>query len=124
MNGYSRTHSGSTLGTGILAFLGGVVVWALWGDKISRKVKENQDFQWLKGEIENRAFKVRDLTKEKYDQIVDEVSENYSKIKGITNHELKDVVDDLKTHWHRIKLAWKDDSKHDNDNKPFGNLSN
>ena len=107
---HSRSqHYGNHMGTGILAFLVGALVWALWGDRITKKVRESKDFQRLKSEIERKAYKVRDLTKEKYEQIVDDATANYAKIKDIASDELDDINSDLKSHWNRIKAAWRED---------------
>jgi hypothetical protein len=100
-------HRSNVLGAGLLAFIAGAAVWAVFGKKIKDTVSHSSEFQDLKKEIYDKASKVSDLTQEKYDSIVDEVSNKYAQAKGISQNELRDLVDDLKWHWKRIKSSWK-----------------
>jgi len=105
---YSRHQetSGNLLGVGLLAFVAGAVAWALMGNKATDEVNRNPDFRSLKKRVAKKASEISDLTREKYDAIVDEVSGDYAKLKGISENELVDLVDDLKMHWSRMKDAW------------------
>jgi hypothetical protein len=105
MYGSSRPM-GPSIGGTLLAFIGGAVAWALFGPKIKQRVNQNPQYQELKREIEGRVSQMRDLTREKYDQVVDEVTSTYSKARGISQNELRDLAADLKMHWSRIKSAW------------------
>jgi hypothetical protein len=105
MNYESR---GSALGTGLIAFVGGMVAWAIFGPKIKNRLNESKAWQELKAEVEREAVQIKDLTKDRYDQIVDEVTGRYAKIKNISRHELRDLGSDLKKHWERIQTAWRD----------------
>ena len=105
---YHRGHesSGNLLGVGLLAFAAGAVAWAVLGNKTVDQVNRNPDFKNLKKKIAKKASEVSDLTQEKYDAIVDEVSQDYAKLRDISKNELIDLVDDLKMHWGKIKDAW------------------
>jgi hypothetical protein len=81
--------------TSFLAFLAGAAAWAVFGSKIREAVSENEDVKEMK-----------DSSREMYDQIVDEVTDQYARAKGISQNELKDLAHDLKSHWYRIKKAW------------------
>lgn len=108
---YSRNyvHRSNVLGAGLIAFIAGAAAWALFGQKVKDKVNQSAEFQDLKKQIYDKASAVSDLTQDKYDSIVDEVTNQYAKIKGISNNELKDLAGDLKWHWRRIKSAWSND---------------
>ncbi len=105
MNGYTTTNR--SIGNSLLAFVGGMVVWALFGDRIKDKVGSNKTFQELRSKVMDQANKVTDMTESRYNQIVDEVSATYSKAKGISQNELQDLIADLKLHWLKIKDRWK-----------------
>jgi len=96
------------LGAGILGFLAGTLVWSVFGKKIKEKIKENPQFREIKKEVYDKASQISDLTQEKYEEVVDEVSRNYGKLKGVSENEFQDLMEDLKTHWWRIKTAWKE----------------
>lgn len=56
----------------------------------------------MKGEILERLEKLRDVTPEVYNTIIDEVSAKYGKIKSISDVEVAAVAMDLKKHWRAI----------------------
>jgi hypothetical protein len=100
-------HRNNAVGASILAFLAGAAVWAIFGNRTKEKIANNPRFQELKEQVYDRTSQVSDLTREKYEQMVDEVADKYAKAKGISQNELIDLVDDLKMHWGRISKAWK-----------------
>jgi hypothetical protein len=100
-----HSHSNG-VGKLLLGFVGGAIVWALFGDKIKQKANENQTFQDMKSQVMDKVERYKDLTQTKYNQVVDEISETYAKAKGISNHELRDLASDLKLHWAKIKHRW------------------
>jgi len=99
-------HKSNVVGAGILAFIAGAAVWALFGKKITDEVSTNPDFKRLKRQVMNKASQIKDISQEKYDQIVEEVTDAYSRARGISQKELADLVTDLKMHWSKIKNAW------------------
>lgn len=99
-------HRSNILGAGIFAFIAGAAAWAIFGEKLRNKARQSSDFQDLKREVYDRASEVSDITQDKYNQIVDEVSNKYAQARGISQNELMDLVDDLKWHWKRIKSSW------------------
>ena len=101
------THQEKSL-SNVWAFVAGVAVWALFGNKIRGKLSESEGVQQLKSEIESGYSKAKDKTQEAYNQVVDEVTDKYAKVRGISKNELVDLTDDLKSHWSRIKQAWND----------------
>src|SRR4051812_44839092 len=99
-------HKSNVLGAGVIAFLAGVAVWAVFGKKLKDKVNQSQDFRDLKKQVYDKASQITDITQDKYNQVVDEVSSKYAQVKGISQNELRDLTDDLKWHWRRIKSSW------------------
>ncbi|MBX4204665.1 MAG: hypothetical protein KW788_00575 [Candidatus Doudnabacteria bacterium] len=100
-------HRSNILGAGLIAFIAGAVAWALFGRKVSDKIGQNEEFQNLKKQVYDKASQISDLTQDKYDSVVDEVTNKYAQVKGISSNELRDLADDLKWHWRRIKSSWK-----------------
>jgi hypothetical protein len=100
-------HRSNVVGASVLAFLAGAAVWAIFGNKVKEKIENSPRFQELKELVLERTSDISDLTREKYDQVVDEVADKYAKAKGISQNELIDLVDDLKMHWGKISKAWK-----------------
>ena len=99
-------HKSNVVGAGILAFIAGAAAWAVFGKKITDEMQSNPDIKRLKKQIMNKASQIKDITQEKYDQIVQEVTDTYGKAKGISQNELADLAEDLKMHWAKIKNAW------------------
>ncbi|HYE21958.1 MAG TPA: hypothetical protein VD998_00020 [Verrucomicrobiae bacterium] len=102
---HSHTQS-NPFGSTLLAFLGGMIAWALIGPKVKDRLNRSTAWHELKAEVDQEVSKAKDMTQSKYEQVVDEVSSRYAKVKSISNHELRDLVNDLKTHWYKIRAAW------------------
>ncbi|HEV8601561.1 MAG TPA: hypothetical protein VGQ87_03125 [Patescibacteria group bacterium] len=97
-------------GTNLLAFVGGILVWAAFGPKIKRTLSNSKALQALKAEVDEEVSKIKDITQNRYNEIVDQISDKYGKLKGISKNELQDLIADLKDNWFRIKTAWNRDS--------------
>src|SRR5581483_7023465 len=96
-------HRNNLFGAGLVGFLVGAAAWAMFGDSVKRKFDESSEFQDLKKQVYDRASQISDITQDKYNQIVDEITDKYAQAKGISSNELKDLVNDLRWHWRRIK---------------------
>lgn len=103
---YRNQPRNNSLGVGILAFMAGALAWSVLGKPVREELDENDDFKNLKKLVTKKVLKISDLTQEKYDQIVDEVTDKYGRARDISQNELQDLADDLKVHWNRIKRAW------------------
>ena len=99
-------HKSNVLGAGIIAFIVGAAAWAMFGKKITDEIQSNPDLRRLKKQVMNKASQIKDITQEKYDQIVDEVTGTYGRARNISQNELADLGEDLKMHWAKIKNAW------------------
>jgi len=56
----------------------------------------------MKGEVLERIEKLKEVTPEVYNTIIDEVSAKYGKVKSISADEVADIALDLKKHWKAI----------------------
>jgi hypothetical protein len=96
-------HQGRlVLGFAALAAAG---AYFLFGTKAGAK-KRRQLKGWtlkMKGEVLERVENMREVTEDKYNQVIDEVKAHYAGLKNINRDELDEVVDDLKLHWESVK---------------------
>jgi hypothetical protein len=100
-------HRNNMWGASLFAFLAGMAAWAVFGTKAKERLNESKHFKELRNQVMDKTSEISDLTREKYDEVVDEIADKYGVAKGISKHELVDLVDDLKMHWKRIRDAWK-----------------
>ncbi len=56
----------------------------------------------MKGEVLERIEKLKEVTPEVYNSIIDEVSAKYGKVKSISADEVTEIALDLKKHWKAI----------------------
>lgn len=61
----------------------------------------------MKGDVLERLEKLKDVTPEVYNDIIDDVTTKYSKLKNISADELTDIAEDLKKHWKAISRDMK-----------------
>ena len=82
-----------------------VVAAILLAPKIKKALPKNvqKKINKLGKDISSRAAKAGQLTKEKYEEIVDVVAKSYKRSKKISEEELKLIVPELKKYWNRIK---------------------
>lgn len=57
----------------------------------------------IKDEVEDEVKKTKDLTKEKYDEIVDSVMEKYHRAKELDRDDLDHFAKRLKKRWEKVK---------------------
>ena len=62
----------------------------------------------MKGEILEKLEKLKDVTPEVYNTIIDEVSAKYGKLKNISEAEVAAIALDLKKHWRAISRDLKE----------------
>jgi len=56
----------------------------------------------MRDELTRRIKETKDITREKYEQIVDDMRPQYEAMKDVDAHEMNDLVDELKSHWKNI----------------------
>lgn len=62
----------------------------------------------MKGEILEKLEKLKEVTPEVYNTIIDEVSAKYGKLKNISEEEVAAIALDLKKHWRAISRDLKE----------------
>jgi hypothetical protein len=66
--------------------------------KNNRKVIKGWSVK-MKGEVLEKIEKLKEITPEMYDAIIDEVAGKYAKLKHVNEEEIKIVTADLKKYW-------------------------
>lgn len=56
-----------------------------------------------KGEVMEKLEKTKDVSEDKYHDIVDKVMAKYAKLKHVNDEEVEPMIKEFKTHWKRIK---------------------
>lgn len=111
-----RRHSGmGYFGAVVLGIIGGAVAWEFFGERLKRGVKENEHIAAMSRQVSDQASRIRNVTKEQYDRIVEEVGDRYGRLRNISQHELKDMIADLKKNWVKMKDAWNRDRERPGD---------
>lgn len=89
----------------IAAAILAVVATILLAPKIKKALPKNvqKKINKLGKDISKRAAKAGQLTKEKYEEIVDVVAKSYERSKQIGEEELKAIVPELKKYWSKIQ---------------------
>ncbi len=109
---HNSGNMGKVLGTlGIAAAAFGA--YMLYGSKEGAKRREKIK-SWalkMKGDVLEKIEDAKEVTEEKYNQIVDEVALKYRAAKNIDMGELASVVDELRGHWEAIKKQFQDAEK-------------
>ncbi len=91
--------AGVTVGLAALA-AAGYFVLGPEGKKNRKQIKG-----WslrMKGDVLEKLEKLKDVTPEVYNGIIDEVSTKYGKLKHISADEISEIAIDLKKHWKAI----------------------
>lgn len=56
----------------------------------------------MKKDVASRAKKVKDLSKAKYEEIVEDVMPKYETLKDVSSTELDNFSKELKSHWNNV----------------------
>jgi hypothetical protein len=96
--------SGSGLGIAVIA-AAAAAGFFLYGSKNSVKNRKKIKGWSLKakGEVLERIEKLKDVSEDEYNKIIDSVSEKYSKMKNIDEEEVKESMEELRKYWKNIK---------------------
>ncbi|GEM_PF-851475 len=57
----------------------------------------------MKGDVLDKLEKAKEVNEDKYNEIVDTVTEKYARLKSIDPEEVRAIGEDLKKHWKNIK---------------------
>lgn len=89
------------IGLGVAALLGAYLFYGKDGQKRRKKITG-----WMlkaKGDVLAKVEKMKDVSEEKYAEVVGQVVEKYAKMKEVDTRELEVLAKDLKAHWKNIK---------------------
>lgn len=99
------------------AFLSGMLVatavggYLLFGSKNAKRNRQKVE-DWVedaKTEVMNKLKKIKRLTREKYYEIVDTVSEKYSEMKEVGQEKADEFRDELRKKWKEMEEETEDD---------------
>lgn len=83
---------------------GAAAAYYLYGP--NAKAHQKNAKSWMlkaRGEILDRAEKLKDVDKAQYYELIDKMSAKYKKLKSVDNKELKQMVNELKKNWPAIE---------------------
>jgi len=100
--------NGHGLSTGVItgiAAAGAALLVFLYGTKRGKEERKKLKGWMLmfKGEVISKLESLKDINKEVYDKVVDEVSEKFAQIKELSQGEIEVVKQTLKNGWEDIK---------------------
>ena len=110
--GYYGHHSntGKIIGAGIFGLLLGAAAGMLLSPKSGKQNREDIK-NWMRRmseELNDRLRDTKEMTRERYDQLVDVLTDKYRRMQDIKENELDDFSDELKRRWERIKRRWQE----------------
>jgi len=56
-----------------------------------------------KGEVLEHMEKLKDVSEDEYNKVLDKVGDKYAKVKNIDTDEVKAMIDDMRKHWKNIQ---------------------
>jgi len=73
-----------------------------------RSGKENREevSNWMHDmsrELKKRVYETKEITREKYDEVIDNLTSKYKKMREIKENEIDDFALELKNRWQRIQ---------------------
>ncbi|MGB3988735.1 MAG: hypothetical protein WBK67_03550 [Minisyncoccales bacterium] len=90
-------------GLAIAAVAVGYFLYGPEGDKNRKKLKG-----WMlkmKGEVIEKIEKAKEVNRETYNKIIDQVSDKYKKMKSVSEEEVEKLSKRLKAHWPKIEKS-------------------
>jgi|GEM_PF-6754902 len=105
---HNHGAAGKIIGAGFIGLVIGAAAGVLLASKASRQ--NRADFRnWMRrmnAEIYDRLGDAKEMTREKYEEIVDNVADKYRKLSDIKENEVDDFGRELKNRWERIRRRW------------------
>ncbi len=100
-----KTNNTGALAAGIGASVAAVAAagYFLFGPKGAKNRKAISGWSVkMKGEVLEKIEKLKEVTPELYEKVIDEVSAKYLKAKGVGMEEVQAITTDLKKYWKAI----------------------
>lgn len=94
------------MGAGLIA--GAVLAAYLMTPLKERKKSEAKVKNWMRGmqkEVAGRAKEIKNLSRNKYEKIVDDVAPKYEALRDVSATEIGTFTKELKAHWNNISKA-------------------
>jgi len=94
------------MGAGMIA--GAALAAYLMAPLKERKKAETKIKSWMRDmrkEVAGRAKEIKDLSRDKYENIVDEVAPKYEALRDVSATEIETFAGELKAHWNNISKA-------------------
>jgi len=103
-----RNYAGKIIGAGVFGLLLGAAAGMLLSPRSGRenRAKLRNWMRNMSDELNTRLSEAHDMTREKYNQMVDQLSDRYRRLQDIKENELDDFSDELKRRWDRIRQRW------------------
>jgi flagellar basal body-associated protein FliL len=106
----SQDHAAKMIGAGIgltAAAVAAAGAYFLYGSKSAAKNRKAVK-SWMlkaKAEILEKLEDAKEITKEEYDMLVDQVVGAYTTVQSASKKDLKELRDEMKSHWQGITKA-------------------
>ena len=101
-------RSSHIISAGIVGFLIGAMVGVFGSPKDGEE--NRKDFidwmQKMSSDLNEKVDDATEMSKDKYDEMVDMVADKYRKAKKIKASDLDAFAADLKKHWSKVKKDW------------------
>lgn len=101
----SKTGSATKTGLGLAALAAAAAgAYYFYGSKNAGKNRKALQ-GWVvkaKGEVMERMERMKDVSQDKYNAVVDQVMDKYKKVKTVPPEELAQLAKELRGHWNRI----------------------
>lgn len=109
MSQYHCKHKKMKFMAMLTGFILGIIIIKMLSPRIREKASKWTDD--LRDEIMDRVKETKDVTQEKYNQIIDEIRPKYESMKNVGGKELDKFIDELKAHWENIAQETKKSGK-------------
>ncbi|MGB4253944.1 MAG: YtxH domain-containing protein [Minisyncoccales bacterium] len=102
-----KQGAGKKVAAGLLAgaiagMIAGILVAPKKGEETRKELKNRLEKNKFAKEVAKRLEKMGEVTKEKYNQAVDEVSDIYRRAKKVKDEDLKEIVEEIRDRWPEI----------------------
>jgi len=109
--GIGKKVTAGLLAGAIVGIVTGVLVAPKKGKETRKELKKRIEKNKFAKEVAKKLEKMSGVTKEKYNQAVDEVSDVYRRAKKVKDEDLKEIIGEVKSRWPEIVKKMKTPTK-------------